>query len=427
MSFDVVPFEVFSDLFNQEHYIRLFNVSKYCREEVCKYILNHKDANFMDCAAEIGDLNIMKWLKYIGIQITLHTFREAAISQQLQICDWLHFNKCPWLEYSSNIVAYHGRLNSLQWLHNHCYKLASNIHVKAAMGGHLDIIKWIDTISFCFYKKDFMESHMSVGEWTDFHRYNSVCRAAAKYGHIHILEWVYQRDKKSFPSDITESAAEGGKLETLKWLLGKNYEITAECIKEAAKHGHLNILQYIDDQDYLFLDDITYYAAKSGSVEMMKWLHSKGLAFEDRLCSKAAKNGHLELLQYLYNNGCTWHSYICVHAVKGYNLNMLKWLQTIIGSNPLFWNIDVVIEAVSSEYIDILSWLHYNTELTISTWTFDVYKTITKFSCPTVLQWVHDMEPDKIIPYNQYMMNRARDESPIIYKWFIDHNYKLID
>ncbi len=388
MSLDIIPFEVFG--FNYSCYVRLFNVSKEIRYKVCKYISDHKDDNYMDYAAGIGELNIMKWLKHIGVQITSHTFRKAAINNQFIVCEWLQHNNCHWQERDSCKVALNGHLGMLQWLHSNSHEITFLLPNYAAKRGHLDIIKWSKTI-------DIIHSVSSY-------------QYAAKNGHIHILEWLYEEDKDETPTNVCISAIKGGKLETLQWLWYRGHSMDLAHCKCAAKLGHLQILQFMYEEGFTYITNLSRYAAKSGSIELIQWLRDQGADWDYLSCRNAARYGHLKLLQYLHNNGCKWNNDICFDVIAGFNhrffrykfikskicqddieqyLELLKWLKTRTISQ--YWTEKLVLEAIMSD-ITFVQWLHFNTELKISSWSHNVFQQIMDHGKLHVLQWVYDTE-----------------------------------
>lgn len=53
MALELVPLEIFTDIFDYEHYVRLFSVSKSFRSKVGNHIITGKDKNYMIISARI--------------------------------------------------------------------------------------------------------------------------------------------------------------------------------------------------------------------------------------------------------------------------------------------------------------------------------------------------------------------------------------
>lgn len=79
-------------------------------------------------------------------------------------------------------------------------------------------------------------------------------RSAAKGGHIEVLEYLFQQGWEDEYASTLTSAAGGGQLECVKWLLehappyGNDHCIDSAGV-EAAQNGHLEILQFFHELD----------------------------------------------------------------------------------------------------------------------------------------------------------------------------------
>ena len=117
-------------------------------------------------------------------------------------------------------------------------------------------------------------------------------RAAAAWGHTHVLEWIHERDSLTpWHKDAALEAAEHGRLETLTWLVNEGPTVPLES--------------------YMMVHAII---GKVGD-DVIKWLRSMNCphadkydpgAYHDHLwgeCPKAAANGDLPMLKWLSSNG----------------------------------------------------------------------------------------------------------------------------
>ena len=120
---------------------------------------------------------------------------------------------------------------------------------------------------------------------------------ASRGGHLSVLQlWRSKSKQKNlFTSAIAAAAAEGGQLETLKWLRSQGCLWNAKTIWASA--------------------------ARSGSIDLVAYLKfEQKVPWGDFLLG-VAKAGHLHVLQWARRNGCPWgksSSLIPLHAaVRG--------------------------------------------------------------------------------------------------------------
>lgn len=99
-----------------------------------------------------------------------------------------------------------------------------------------------------------------------------VACAAAKNGHLHILQWAKERGCR-MDSYVVSQAVKGGQIEVVKWLREE-----AKCHVEVVEGG--------------------------GHLAMLKWLREQGCPWTERTAAAAAVGRHTEVLQWLLANGC---------------------------------------------------------------------------------------------------------------------------
>lgn len=132
-----------------------------------------------------------------------------------------------------------------------------------------------------------------------------VVRAAVKNYQIITVKWLLHRDPPSpIDSKALAAAAANGDLATLDWLR-KYAQVDRSVSEAAAQYGHISVL------DYLYEDDLTrrsmspdmYIAAVvGGHVKVLDWLYDKGLLRNRRPDWKwagAAPIGNLEILSWV--------------------------------------------------------------------------------------------------------------------------------
>ena len=88
--------------------------------------------------------------------------------------------------------------------------------------------------------------------WRMHLKYEHAAEIAAAHGHIHILDWMYNKNTPRLygGADACRGAARGGQLETLKWLRAQLPPApwTEAALIDAIGHGHLHIVEWLDER-----------------------------------------------------------------------------------------------------------------------------------------------------------------------------------
>jgi hypothetical protein len=257
-------------------------------------------------AAEVGNLDIVKYLSKKGPQINTTTLREtvnaAAKNGFMQIIEYLYlqYDICIFDKLSITYAAEGGHLNIIKFIYksgfDHIFNKKPynrNAMDYAAKGGNLHVIKWL-------YEQ-------SLGDCTANLYYN-----ACKNGHIEVVRWATEH-KHSTPCSkrAMDLAAIGGHLDLVTWLHNNRTEgCSRKAIIGSAMHGYLPTLEYIHNKyDIVASTDAMDNAAMNGHLYTIKWLHknrSEGCTTD--AMDLAAKNGHLDVVEWLHINrseGCT--------------------------------------------------------------------------------------------------------------------------
>ncbi|KAF1787243.1 Ankyrin repeat-containing domain [Phytophthora cactorum] len=143
----------------------------------------YKQAQFsgaMQHAAARGDLEMIQWLlTFQPGGLVTRAVEQAAKNGQLQVITWLkehhdhvfwganelryaiegdHADVARWLQENTrppsklramNLAAANGNLELVQWLHEVRHEASSSAAAKAAKGGFLDMLKWMDKHALC--------------------------------------------------------------------------------------------------------------------------------------------------------------------------------------------------------------------------------------------------------------------------------------
>jgi len=88
--------------------------------------------------------------------------------------------------------------------------------------------------------------------WRMHLKYEHAAEIAAEHGHIHILDWMYNKNTPRLygGADACRGAARGGQLEALKWLRAQLPPApwTEAALIDALGHGHLHIVEWLAER-----------------------------------------------------------------------------------------------------------------------------------------------------------------------------------
>ena len=104
-------------------------------------------------------------------------------------------------------------------------------------------------------------------------------RAAAHWGHLHIVQWLHQQFPAHHACDSTtamEAAASEGHLAIVKWLHTHRREGCTACAMDlAALKNHLHVLRWLHEHRSEGCTTCALeYAAVNGHIETVTWLHA---------------------------------------------------------------------------------------------------------------------------------------------------------
>jgi hypothetical protein len=75
------------------------------------------DSGVVANAAEGGSVHVFEWLQQQqGVEFTEYTMTSAAYNGQLQLCQWLRAQRCPWDGNATHIAASVGSYETMRWL-----------------------------------------------------------------------------------------------------------------------------------------------------------------------------------------------------------------------------------------------------------------------------------------------------------------------
>ena len=243
-----------------------------------------ENPSILDCAAEKGNLEIIKYLTEIGSSATEHAMTQAAKNNYLNVLDYLYKNR-----------------------NEGCHQ---NTLDYACENGSLECVKYI------------VENDISTLN-------NSALDVASSNGHIKVVEYLHYR-KFTCTTSAMNLASKNGHLDVVEFLDKNRSEgCTIDAMNYAAASNHLNVLIYLNENR---CEGCSVFAmnkaAGNGHLEIVKYLHlnrSEGCTKE--AMTMAAINGYIEVVEFLnFNRSEKCHGNAIVQAAYFGFENVVKFL-----------------------------------------------------------------------------------------------------
>ena len=133
------------------------------------------------------------------------------------------------------------------------------------------------------------------------------------------------------PNALCRAAGRSGNSLAVEYLLAVHHHHDSWCCsmlcRTAAKYGHLHVLQYAVSQQYLtHYREICDTAAKYGHLQILEAFRDQYRPFWDEWsCANAAAYGVLHILQWYRHQGCPWNEFTCQMATLANHVHILEW------------------------------------------------------------------------------------------------------
>jgi hypothetical protein len=244
-----------------------------------------------------------------------------------------------------------GNLPLLEWFASfdrilEYYPISKSLTEAAARHGHLEVLQWA--------------VNNGAGMWNDTH-----IELAASNGHLHVLEWFGETDRiRRFyrREGVCVAAAENGHLDALRWLRrpGASFAWDELACARAAANGHLEVLQWARANGCPWGAGqlVIREAAANGRLDILQWARAQGCAWHKDACESAADGGHLEVLKWAIANGCPQDTDLCYAASRGGHLDVVVWARENGYGFP--WDKWTVVHAVFSGNVELVEWVVAN-------------------------------------------------------------------
>jgi hypothetical protein len=204
-------------------------------------------------------------------------------------------------------------------------------YVRGVVGHASDYAKWSMMLGACFHGLIDVVEELCAAAPRDFFGIYP-CEAAAAGGRLDVLVFLRER---GFPSCklACKAAAEGGYLDVVIYLCKQDGPFSSTYLNEeascaaAARHGHLHILEGLHAQGACSVTvPVLCQAVSGGHFEIVTWLRQRGCAWHEDAIRAAACNGDLPMLQFLRAQGCEWGQGACLGATAYGRLEVLQYL-----------------------------------------------------------------------------------------------------
>ena len=232
------------------------------------------------------------------------------------------------------------------------------------------------------------------------HAVNMASTRAAHYGQLHVLKWLQTQETPCpWESHHLNCAADGGHLETFRWLINQYQYPPVLCDDEtpiyAVRSGNLAILQLSRSQypQCPLYISTTNTAAECGRLEILQWLMQQDppCQYNNKTTRSAAIGGHIAVLQFLRNLDppCPWDTDTCEFAARFGHLAILQWLRN--QDPPCPWDVNTCTAAVNLGDLAMLQWLRNQNPP--CPWDVNTCTAAANMEDLAMLQWLRNQNP----------------------------------
>jgi len=200
-----------------------------------------------EAAAEIGDLDALKYLWSQRCRWNGPTVSKAAMNGHMECLQYAVGLGCRVLQGLPGTVAESGPVCSLQFLHEHKYKITPQATISAAKSGNLACLRYLGSQGFELHPK--------------LHCLAAACTEKFPFSDpVGCLKYLHEEAKVRRPQ------AE---------FIGSEY--WEAPILHAARVGNLDCLAYMHESGDLWTDEVSLIAAKNGHLHCLKYTNAHGI------------------------------------------------------------------------------------------------------------------------------------------------------
>jgi hypothetical protein len=236
------------------------------------------------------------------------------------------------------IFSYAGIETVIEIKNNYVFKqiYEKKIHTMswAIKNGHLETIKWLYYNKNIRIEKKIKLNSFSLSYYTNYDSYlyevsmDGSIDLAAKYGHLEVLKWLYNKLYIRYTLDTIDIALENGHLEVVQWLVKQSVSFISKKLDIAIKYGNLEVLNLIYNKyrGSVKIDHMSY-AAKFNHLEVLEWLWDHGGTIKEQTISNAIENKNLIMIKFLLTKDSTFREYAVKFANTNGHLDVVRFLK----------------------------------------------------------------------------------------------------
>ena len=245
------------------------------RLDVLKWLWNHghKCVHYETAywAVKYGHMHVLEWFFELPIERQLRKDDEdtldpnclfgdpeilcmgAAQVGNYEVLKFLREKGCPWGKRTSTEACRYGRLEVMKWLQKEgC--LCDLDGFLSVCGGHLDVLKWIrETYPGCAFDA-------RASQWSSIHN------------RLDCLMWLREHGCPWEASVMNHAAGGKGNLEILKWAHENGCPWNVSTANCAAISGNLEIIRYLHENGCPFSEDACRHAVEGEHWHCLDYL-----------------------------------------------------------------------------------------------------------------------------------------------------------
>jgi hypothetical protein len=226
-------------------------------------------------AAQSGNVEMLTFIKQLGLEFDLECYKEAASGNHLQVIQYLHAEGCAWDTLVCTLAAGIPNLTMLQWLReNDCPWDAHRVVLNAAYTGNMDMILYLQ-----------QQPDVPFDEM--------VMQSAAIGGNLELCKFLRANDCP-WDARATSGAKDGDSMELLTWLRANGCDWdAADTALRAIAYKKVALLRYCFDNTaarHWTAHQLTKLLACAGAVagvELAKVLREHGAEWPVELCHRS--------------------------------------------------------------------------------------------------------------------------------------------
>lgn len=258
-----------------------------------------------------------------------------------------------------NSIATDGHFELLLWAEKNEFYIPYNILHYASKSGNLEMIEYLSK----YFRFDLWamisavsHDHVHILEWLkekEILIYGDFSVTAATEGSFKCLKWLVE-NRITRKDEVCGILVKNGSLEMLKWCSENKFKLNNFLLLIAAAAGHMDIFLWLIEQGLAIPKDISRHACRGGNLKMLDYLYNLGHNFADPLCYEKATT--IETLEWLKEKGCVPSDNFCIIVATSGSLELLKW-----GLNNGFpYHVEVLLSAIDECKLDVVKWLFEN-------------------------------------------------------------------